>query len=426
MKDGTRVADSDNAPDGAPVDVLVIGAGPAGAMAAYAIARAGMSVLLVDRSAFPRTKVCGCCVNARGLDLLARHGLRDRIESLQPHWYSSFHVTGAGVQARLAIPRGAGISRERFDLALVDAAVAAGARFRDRTAASVAQSLSDSAIDLPSRDDAALAGNRTTNSRPPRELLRPMPQVLLTSEGRSVESVRSRVLIVADGLGGAVRRALAVGEQVEPASRIGAGTVVDARPVGSCDDHCINMVVGRSGYVGMVRLEDGRWNVAAAIDPQALKDTHDVGAVINGVLNEAGLPSSSLLAGAAWRGTVPLSRRPFQVAAERTFLIGDAAGYIEPFTGDGIAAALESGALVAPFARRALERWEPEIAAAWTRVLSRHRLRQKWLTTAAAWTVRRPAVARGVLHAVARVPSLAAPVIEWMHQGLVVDEGAVT
>src|SRR3712207_1674364 len=56
-------------------DALVVGAGPAGALAAHQLAAAGRHVLLVDRQAFPRPKVCGACVNLRALDALRAAGL---------------------------------------------------------------------------------------------------------------------------------------------------------------------------------------------------------------------------------------------------------------------------------------------------------------------------------------------------------------
>ena len=56
-------------------DALVIGAGPAGSVAARELARRGCRVLLVDKATFPRPKVCGCCVNGAAIRALERLGL---------------------------------------------------------------------------------------------------------------------------------------------------------------------------------------------------------------------------------------------------------------------------------------------------------------------------------------------------------------
>ena len=67
-----------------------------------------------------------------------------------------------------------------------------------------------------------------------------------------------------------------------------------------------------------------------------------------------------------WQGTAGLTRQTQPLAEERLFLLGDAAGYVEPFTGEGIAWALASAQAVAPLARRAMERWDPQIARDWS------------------------------------------------------------
>src|SRR4051812_35832232 len=63
-------------------DVIAVGAGPAGAVAARELARRGASVLLVERATFPRPKVCGCCLNPWSLATLAGLGLGDLVAGL--------------------------------------------------------------------------------------------------------------------------------------------------------------------------------------------------------------------------------------------------------------------------------------------------------------------------------------------------------
>ena len=108
-------------------DVLVVGAGPAGAVAAREVARAGARALLVDRAAFPRPKVCGACLNLRAIDSLDRLGLAERVAALGPRPLRRVRLAAGGAEAALALPGGCSLSRERFDEALAQAAVEAGA-----------------------------------------------------------------------------------------------------------------------------------------------------------------------------------------------------------------------------------------------------------------------------------------------------------
>ena len=82
--------------------VVVVGAGPAGAVAAGLIARAGSRVLLVDRSTFPRAKVCGCCLNGRALAALADAGLGDLPARLGAVPLTAFRARGGRARGRVA------------------------------------------------------------------------------------------------------------------------------------------------------------------------------------------------------------------------------------------------------------------------------------------------------------------------------------
>ena len=87
-------------------DAIVIGAGPAGALSATLLARQGSSVLLVERRAFPRRKVCGGCLNARALASLDRAGLEPRVRALGATTVNALRLHQRGRSAVLELPPG--------------------------------------------------------------------------------------------------------------------------------------------------------------------------------------------------------------------------------------------------------------------------------------------------------------------------------
>jgi len=311
--------------------VVVVGAGPAGAFAAYELARAGVRTLLIDRQVFPRAKVCGGCLNARTLALLAAAGLGDLPASLGGQPLDHFELWTGGRTVRLPMPRGIAVSRAAFDEALVQKAIAAGAEFLPGTRAVL-----------------GAAEKRTRLVR--------LPQADC--------QVAARTVIAADGLGGSFLPGNSQHRSRPVAgSRIGAGAVLDDVH-GTYRPGVIHMAVGKSGYVGVARVEGGRLSVAAALDRDVLGDGRPLFGAVAQLLAEAGLPRLPIppkpprlakpgASASQWRGTAALSRCAPRVAFERVFLIGDAAGYIEPFTGEGISWALEAAREVSSLAARA-------------------------------------------------------------------------
>src|SRR5262249_54121431 len=118
-------------------EVVVIGAGPAGALAARQAALAGSRVLLVDSKKFPREKVCGACLNGGALAILQSVGLGSVPERLGGKPLKKFDLRSDSRQATLRLPAGVAVSRYRFDAALVEEAIAAGADFLPETFSSV-------------------------------------------------------------------------------------------------------------------------------------------------------------------------------------------------------------------------------------------------------------------------------------------------
>ena len=367
-------------------DSVVVGAGPAGSLAAFGLARAGATVLLVDRSMFPRPKVCGCCLSARALDALDHQAVSSRLQALRPHSFDALHLRAWRAQATLPLPAGFSVSRDQFDATLIEAAAAQGARLAMGTRAT-------------------LLGRH-----------KGLSTVVLVEPHGSQATVQCRVVITATGLGSPFALRELGGEVVTPDSRIGASAVLpeDARVPWA--DHTVNMTVGADGYVGAVRLENGCWNVAAALDSRAVARAKGVGRVVRDVLAGTLEEVPDAIDAAYWRGTPALSRRPRHVAAEGLFAIGDAAGYVEPFTGEGMACALQGAHTVVPLVLEGIEKWQPDLASAWKLTARRDVQRSLAFSTAAAWALRRPSLASCITSLLSSWPGLAARPLAWMNR----------
>jgi 2-polyprenyl-6-methoxyphenol hydroxylase-like FAD-dependent oxidoreductase len=171
-------------------------------------------------------------------------------------------------------------------------------------------------------------------------------------------------------------------------------------------EQTIFMAVGRRGYVGLVRVEDGRLNVAAAFEGDFLRGHGRAGSAAAALLAEAGFPAVAALDAADWLGTVPLTRRTRPLAAERVFWLGDAAGYVEPFTGEGMGWALTAAHAVTPLALRAIEGWDPAQPRAWSALHRRLVGRRQRLCRGLAFLLRHPWPARLALGLATRAPGM--------------------
>ena len=377
-------------------DVIVVGAGPAGSIAARQTALLGSSVLLVDRASFPRSKVCGSCLNGNALATLDSLGLDHITEANGAVPLRQFQLSVRNRTASVQIPTGVSLSRLRFDAALLRTAIDAGAQFLPDTSIAVER-------------DAKQSGEyRSVTARC----------------GRRQSLFRARVVITADGLG--ARRVDAEdptrSQIIDRYSRIGAGVTLEMIDVPDwCKPGVLFMCCGRGGYVGLVVLEDGRLDVAAALDTLSLlsvetdKNQSRLGILSTRIIVESGLPRIDALEYAPWRGTTQLTRRPKRVADYRMFVIGDAAGYVEPFTGEGMAWALASGAAVAPIAQKASRQWEVAYVDRWCKCHARLIGRRQRLCRILAQLLRHRGLVRLVVSAMNIAPAIARPILNQLN-----------
>ena len=187
--------------------------------------------------------------------------------------------------------------------------------------------------------------------------------VSLSRHGQQGLTAKAQVVLAADGLGHVCLRHVDMFQSRTVANgRVGLGLIVNKHE--AYESGAIHMAIGQSGYVGRCTADE-HLNVAAAVDPDALRATDTPGELINRILADAGLPALSLDATSSWRGTLPLSRATSRLAGKRIFLLGDAAGYVEPFTGEGMGWAIDSAISVVPYVMRLQECWDEAYAQQW-------------------------------------------------------------
>lgn len=366
-------------------DCVVVGGGPAGSVAALEIARRGQEVLLVDRSHFPRHKVCGACLNANAVARLQRLGLHSRLEQLAGVALNEFHLRIAGRSLSLELPPGVAVTRRRLDAMLVESAIEAGADFLPGVSLNVGSTgLNGTVRHLTTGRDDALP-------------------------------LRTRCVVVATGLSaGRETSDPALDVVTNSNSRIGAGTTTIRFPK-EYTPGTIFMAVGRSGYVGLTRTGGDELNIAAALDQKAVRGD-GLQVVCKQILSESGLPATTDMLSGEWRGTIGLTRRRRSPASTRVFVIGDAAGYVEPFTGEGMSWAIRGAQAVVPFVERAVTTWDSGLIDEWSGTSRQLIGRRQGLCQVLSKLLRYPIAARGLVRIVAAMPSLGQAVIRRLNE----------
>ncbi len=375
-------------PDQMSWDVAIVGGGPAGALAAHALAQFGRSVLLIDRGRFPRNKVCGGCLNRRAIGALTDAGHWKLLERLLPAKIEAIDIAASGRQVRLALPSSLAVSRLALDQALVSAARDAGATVLEGWSAAVEK------------------GNECGW------------MIALRSAGRR-RRIYARVCMNAAGLSGRAPLGDAADVDVMPHSRIGAGVLLEPDTMrfesGLTDAHSISMTISKKGYVGLAPAEKGRMIVAAALDADAVRNAGGLGQLVGSILSSAGCSVPETLITADWRGTPALTRRVHPLARHRSLVLGDAAGYAEPFTGEGMAWAMTGALHAAKLVHQDVDNWRISTEHAWTSWHRQHIGRYQARCRYFAQGLRHPWLVGLGLAALQCAPSMARPLVRSLH-----------
>jgi flavin-dependent dehydrogenase len=302
-------------------DAIVAGAGPAGAVAATILARGGARVLLLDRARFPRAKLCGDTINPGALALLHRLRMTGGFES-RALPLDGMVVTGER-RVRVSCHYGPGVHalsilRRDLDAALVGAAVGAGARFEEGVL------VRGPLVDAASR--------------------RVRGVIIAGRDGRDVR-VPAPFVIAADGRRSALAMPLGLTRQPARPRRWAIGAYFDG--VGGLQP-CGEMHIRRGRYLGVAPLAGGLANVCLVV-PGSVRIADPAALLREAVGRESVLADRFGGASMVDRPVVlgPLAVDARDAGMDGLLLAGDAAGFIDPMTGDGLRFAIRGGELAA-------------------------------------------------------------------------------
>jgi flavin-dependent dehydrogenase len=364
-------------------EVVIVGAGPAGSAAAARLADAGHDVLLLDRTHFPRRKPCGECVNPAAVAALRALGAWDAVAAAGPARLDGWRIdAGAGHAFCGAFPsatHGVALPRAVLDAILLRHAVSRGAEAR--TGVRV--------LDLL-RDGGRVVGVRVSGEDGERE-------------------IGARLVIGADGLRSVVVRRL---DLLRRAPRL-RKLALTAHVTGfDGDAHRGELHARGRGCVGIADVGGGVANVTVVVAGDEAKAVGgDPAGYFDRALADYGFPRMTRIDDVLATGPFDFPVR--RAVADGAMLVGDAAGYYDPFTGQGIFRALRGAELAAGVAGAALRAGDTSAAALAPYERARRRAftsgeRVQHLVEA---FVSRPALLRAVADRFARRPALADAII---------------
>ena len=315
------------------VDIAIVGGGPAGSATAIGLARAGVEVALFERATAPKWRACGVysspLTRARLAALEFDTATLDEFVARVP---ALVVQTLEGATCRLdytAFGGACGADRVRLDAELLARAEGAGAR--------------------------VMRGSTVREVRPGE--LSGSPSLLISRhDGEGGPQVwRAKLVVGGDGPGSLVARSFGVQRSARWLRRAGMTFHLD---IGDSSTRNGRMVIGRGWYCGICPVPGGRVNIGIVVGERALRRALASGQrpidVARHILGELPEPWTSLSTAAATDElavALPLANRVSARSGPGFLLVGDATGFIDPISGEGLHRALVSAELAVAAAR---------------------------------------------------------------------------
>ncbi len=327
-------------------DVIVVGAGPGGSATAFHLARHGANVLMLEKSEFPREKVCGDGLTPRAVKQLVKMG----VDTSAPGWLKNkgLRVIGGGIRLELDWPDLAsypnyGLTRTRldFDQLLAERATAVGATLTTGT------TVTGPVLDRAGR----------------------VVGVKATGPGGEPVQYSAPLVVAADGVSGRFPLALGLAKRADRPIGVAVRQYYRA-PSRHTDDYLESWLELTSkegggkllpGYGWIFGLGDGRVNVGLGVlNSSVAFGKTDYRAMLMDWLSttpdEWGLNDPANADGKISGAALPMGFNRVPHYTRGVLLVGDCGGMVNPFNGEGIAYAMESGELAAEIVVQALSR----------------------------------------------------------------------
>jgi menaquinone-9 beta-reductase len=323
-------------------DLIVVGGGPAGSSAAWRAATAGARVLVVDKAVFPRDKPCGDGLTPRAVASIGALGLENELKAFNR--VDKLRVNGAGRTLTFDWPASDSFPDHGYVVARTDLDEMM-LRHAQNTGAEVREGVS---VVGPLIEDGAVRG-------------------VITKHNGTTEELRASVVIAADGASSRIARGVGMVRDPKRPIAVAMRAHFEAKRPASDDNVIESHLELRDGddllpgYGWIFPMGEGRINVGVGILStykgwQKVNNAHLMDAYIRSMPPEWELPDVSSLRESGqlkgWRLPMGLCiKHPWRPGV---LAVGDAAGVVNPFNGEGISEAVESGVLAAEAAIEAL------------------------------------------------------------------------